>query len=179
MRRVANVLQRAWRLAHTATPYARMHAASLADPAGFWAAEAAARVTWASPWHTVRSCPASASSNALQTLSTDSLGRGQWFAGGKLNSCYNALDRHVEAGRAAKVNGRLVVCFPHFTPLTTERDHLRQPSHAYHCALHIRHASRADSGVCRGTAAPWSRQRRPCRHLHAHGLLARGMQSMQ
>ena len=104
---VVGVLQRGLRLAHTATPYARMHAASLADPAAFWAAEAAARVTWASPWHTVRSRPPSAPSNTPQTLSTDSLGRGLWFAGGKMNSCYNALDRHVEAGRAAKVSSRL------------------------------------------------------------------------
>ena len=23
----------------------------------------------------------------------------RWFAGGELNTCYNALDRHVEGGR--------------------------------------------------------------------------------
>ena len=23
----------------------------------------------------------------------------RWFAGGRLNTCYNAVDRHVEAGR--------------------------------------------------------------------------------
>ena len=27
---------------------------------------------------------------------------GQWFAGGMLNTCYNCLDRHVEAGRGAQ-----------------------------------------------------------------------------
>jgi propionyl-CoA synthetase len=28
---------------------------------------------------------------------------GRWFAGGVVNTCYNALDRHVAAGRAEQV----------------------------------------------------------------------------
>jgi acyl-coenzyme A synthetase/AMP-(fatty) acid ligase len=28
-----------------------------------------------------------------------------WFRGGMLNTCYNALDRHVERGLAGKVWG--------------------------------------------------------------------------
>jgi propionyl-CoA synthetase len=27
----------------------------------------------------------------------------EWFADGKLNACWNAVDRHVEAGRGAQV----------------------------------------------------------------------------
>jgi propionyl-CoA synthetase len=28
---------------------------------------------------------------------------GRWFGGGKLNTCYNAVDRHVERGRAGQL----------------------------------------------------------------------------
>ena len=28
---------------------------------------------------------------------------GRWFDGGKLNTCYNAVDRHVERGRAEQL----------------------------------------------------------------------------
>ena len=27
----------------------------------------------------------------------------KWFTGGKMNTCYNAIDRHVEGGRADQV----------------------------------------------------------------------------
>uniref|UniRef100_A0A8C8LTU4 Acyl-CoA synthetase short-chain family member 3, mitochondrial n=1 Tax=Oncorhynchus tshawytscha TaxID=74940 RepID=A0A8C8LTU4_ONCTS len=47
------------------------------DPEQFWG-EAAQNVTWFEPWN---------------NLST------RWFAGGKLNVCHNAVDRHVESGR--------------------------------------------------------------------------------
>ncbi len=64
--------------------YDQTHAASLADPAAYWA-EAAKGIHWDRPWDRVFD---------------PSLGPyGQWFAGGMLNTCFNALDRHVEAGR--------------------------------------------------------------------------------
>ena len=62
-----------------------LHAQSLADPEGFWAA-AAEGVDWYKRWDKVLD-----DSNAPMY---------RWFSGGELNTCHNALDRHVEGGRA-------------------------------------------------------------------------------
>jgi len=53
------------------------------DPQAFWAA-AARELVWEADWDRV-----------LDTSSAI----GQWFPGGCINTCFNALDRHVEAGR--------------------------------------------------------------------------------
>jgi propionyl-CoA synthetase len=58
---------------------------SLDEPAEFWAA-AAAEIDWVEPWERV--------------LDDSRAPFYRWFAGGRLNSCHNALDRHVERGRA-------------------------------------------------------------------------------
>jgi propionyl-CoA synthetase len=58
---------------------------SLDDPEGFWA-EAAAAVDWEEPWQRV--------------LDDSRAPLDRWFTGGRLNTCWNALDRHVEHGRA-------------------------------------------------------------------------------
>jgi propionyl-CoA synthetase len=58
---------------------------SLEDPEGFWA-EAAAEIDWVEPWNRV--------------LDDSRVPFYRWFTGGRLNTCYNALDRHVERGRA-------------------------------------------------------------------------------
>jgi propionyl-CoA synthetase len=58
---------------------------SLDDPEGFWA-DAAAEIDWVEPWQRV--------------LDDSEAPSYRWFAGGRLNTCYNALDRHVERGRA-------------------------------------------------------------------------------
>ncbi len=60
------------------------HARSLADPAGFWG-EAAALVDWVTPPETV--------------LDDSAAPLYRWYPGGQLNTCANALDRHVAAGR--------------------------------------------------------------------------------
>src|SRR5689334_20787396 len=65
--------------------YRRAHRRSLEDPAGFWG-DAAAGVEWISP--------------PQRVLDDDTPPFYRWFAGGMLNTCYNALDRHVVAGRA-------------------------------------------------------------------------------
>jgi propionyl-CoA synthetase len=57
------------------------------DPEAWWAA-AATGITWARPWNRVFD----------PTMGS----YGQWFAGGMLNTCFNALDRHVEAGEGAR-----------------------------------------------------------------------------
>jgi len=65
--------------------YAEAHRRSLADPEGFWA-EAATAIDWEKPWERVL--------DAAQPPFY------RWFQGGRLNTCWNALDRHVERGRA-------------------------------------------------------------------------------
>jgi propionyl-CoA synthetase len=64
--------------------YAQAHAASLADPDAFWGAAAAA-VTWTREPRTV--------------LDDSAAPLHRWFPDGRLNTSYNALDRHVETGR--------------------------------------------------------------------------------
>ncbi len=58
---------------------------ALADPAGFWG-DAAAAIDWERRWDLVLD-------DARPPFY-------RWFQGGRLNTCYNALDRHVERGRA-------------------------------------------------------------------------------
>ncbi len=65
--------------------YRETLAASLREPETFWAEQAAA-LDWQKPWE--------------QVLDRSTAPLYRWFAGGQLNTCYNALDRHVEAGRA-------------------------------------------------------------------------------
>ena len=61
-----------------------VYARSLKDPNGFWG-EAAEKVAWHRKWDRV--------------LDDRSAPFYRWFTGGLLNTCFNALDRHVEGGR--------------------------------------------------------------------------------
>ena len=63
--------------------YEAMYARSIADPEGFWA-EAAKELHWFKPWTKVLDWQ---------------LPHAQWFVGGKLNLCYNCVDRHALGGR--------------------------------------------------------------------------------
>ncbi len=63
--------------------YAEVYRRSLADPEGFWL-EAAHAIDWARP-------PSRALDDARAPLY-------RWFDDGELNTCHNALDRHVAAG---------------------------------------------------------------------------------
>src|SRR6478752_1435741 len=68
--------------------YAEVHARSMRDPEGFWA-EAAREIDWIEP---------------AKKIFDPSMGLyGRWFAGAVVNTCYNALDRHVAGGRADQV----------------------------------------------------------------------------
>ncbi len=58
---------------------------SITDPDGFWG-EAAEAITWTKKWDKV--------------LDDSNQPFYRWFTGGELNTCYNAIDRHVENGRA-------------------------------------------------------------------------------
>ncbi len=64
--------------------YDDIYARCLADPQGFWA-EAAEAVDWHHRWDKV--------------LDADRAPFYRWFTGGELNTCHNALDRHVASGR--------------------------------------------------------------------------------
>ncbi|MGN6300271.1 MAG: acetyl-coenzyme A synthetase N-terminal domain-containing protein, partial [Angustibacter sp.] len=61
------------------------HDRSLADPDGFWG-DAAGLVDWIA--------------KPPRVLDDDRPPFYRWFTGGVLNTCYNALDRHVIGGRA-------------------------------------------------------------------------------
>jgi len=63
--------------------YHEIYAAWKADPEAFWAA-AAAGIDWVKPWTKVYD-------------RVDGLDR--WFVGAECSTCWNAIDRHVEAGR--------------------------------------------------------------------------------
>ncbi len=64
--------------------YHEIHARSLRDPEGFWG-EAAREIDWIAP---------------ARKVFDPSMGLyGRWFAGAVVNTCFNALDRHVAAGR--------------------------------------------------------------------------------
>ena len=64
--------------------YAEIYDRALRDPESFWG-EAAGAIHWDAPWEKV--------------LDDSGAPFYRWFPGGRLNTCYNALDRHVDAGR--------------------------------------------------------------------------------
>jgi propionyl-CoA synthetase len=57
---------------------------SISDPDGFWG-EAAENIDWYKKWDKV--------------LDDSNKPFYRWFSGGEMNTCYNAVDRHVEKGR--------------------------------------------------------------------------------
>jgi propionyl-CoA synthetase len=68
--------------------YHEVYAAWRSDPEAFWA-EAAQEIDWFRPWDKV--------------FDPDQGVYGRWFVGAECNTCHNALDRHVERGRADQV----------------------------------------------------------------------------
>jgi propionyl-CoA synthetase len=67
-----------------ASVYEELYARSLRDPQGFWA-QAAEDIHWDRPWDRV--------------FDDSRKPFYRWFVGGALNTCYNALDLHVDRGR--------------------------------------------------------------------------------
>jgi propionyl-CoA synthetase len=67
--------------------YAQEFSRSMADRSGFWG-EAAGLVDWYAE-------PAKVLDDSAPPFY-------RWFTGGTLNTCYNAIDRHVAAGRGAQ-----------------------------------------------------------------------------
>ncbi|QYJ87354.1 propionyl-CoA synthetase [Shewanella mesophila] len=66
----------------------QLHQQSIENPNEFWA-DAAQAINWVKPFDTV--------------LDDADVPMYRWFSGGQLNTCYNAVDRHVEAGRGDQV----------------------------------------------------------------------------
>jgi len=64
--------------------YDEIYARSMEDPDGFWG-EAAGDISWSKPWD--------------QVLDASNKPFYRWYQGAELNTCYNALDVHVENGR--------------------------------------------------------------------------------
>jgi propionyl-CoA synthetase len=62
----------------------KIYARSIEDPEGFWA-DVAEDIHWYKRWDKV--------------LDDSNPPFYRWFVGGETNTCYNAVDRHVEAGR--------------------------------------------------------------------------------
>lgn len=67
----------------TETQYRDMYARSLRDPKNFWSEQADKFVTWFKRWDEVFT-------GNFTKLNV------QWFVNGKLNPCYNCVDRHLE-----------------------------------------------------------------------------------
>ena len=67
--------------------YRTLYRNSLENPEKFWA-ETAAELVWTKPWDKV--------------LDDSDAPYYEWFSGGEINTCYNALDRHCELGRAGQ-----------------------------------------------------------------------------
>ena len=68
--------------------YAETYARAMRDPQAFWG-EAAGLIDWHKP--------------AERVLDDRNPPFYRWFQGGELNTCYNAVDRHVAAGRGDQV----------------------------------------------------------------------------
>ena len=69
--------------------YKNQYQKSIEDPAACWAEKAVELLDWFQPFD-----PSKALQGGFE------YGDVTWFAGGKLNLCYNAIDRHVSSGKA-------------------------------------------------------------------------------
>ncbi|CAI5493621.1 unnamed protein product [Closterium sp. Naga37s-1] len=73
--------------------YDAMYRQSLDDPEAFWGAMSA-QYHWETPWEVLQEGNMDVRQGAVDI---------RWFVGGRTNLCYNAVDRHVAAGRGEKV----------------------------------------------------------------------------
>ena len=83
--------------------YADVHARSLSDPDAFWLEQAAA-IDWVTP--------------PTRALFDDKAPLYEWFSDGQVNTCWNAVDRHVAGG-----NGERVAII-HDSPMTGTVTHI-------------------------------------------------------
>ena len=66
--------------------YQEMYQRSIADPEGFWAEQAEELISWFKPWDKVLDWSYDKKDLYIK-----------WFEGGKLNVCYNCIDRHLDS----------------------------------------------------------------------------------
>ena len=116
--------------------YERLYRLSLDNPEWFWAEQAKA-ITWFHPWTTVLDADYAEVDFA-------------WFSGGRLNACYNCVDRHL--GRQGRPDG----------------DHLGRRRAGGLSPHHLPgdEAPRLPDG--QRAARPRRQEGRPGLHLHAH-----------
>lgn len=84
--------------------YAQAHRRSLAEPEQFWGKLAYELIDWDVPFTSVLDDSKSPST--------------KWFAGGYLNACYNAVDRHIGSGHGN------TVAIIHDSPMTNVVRHV-------------------------------------------------------
>jgi acetyl-CoA synthetase len=75
--------------AQQANAHPELYSWAAADRTGFWADQARELITWQQPF--------------TEVLDWSGAPVARWFADGTLNACYNAVDRHVEAGHGDRV----------------------------------------------------------------------------
>ena len=120
-----------------ATAYQRIYDASLRDPEGFWRA-AAEGIDWVTP--------------PTRILDDSRPPFYRWYPDAELNVCFNAVDRHVAAGRGEQA------AIHYDSPVTGTKSTM-----TYAVLLE---RVRAVAGGLRGLGVE---QGRPGRHLHADG----------
>ena len=117
--------------------YHEVYARWQRDPQGFWG-EAAADIDWFEKPKTVFDPNAGI--------------YGRWFVGGVCNTCFNAVDRHVDAGRGEQA------AIIYDSPLAGAKAH-----------HHLSSPADRDPGARRHAARSRRRQGRPRHSLHADG----------
>ena len=115
--------------------YGELFDASIADPEAFWA-DAARDVSW------IR--------EPRRILDDANPPYYRWFPDAELNTCANALDRHVEGGRAEQP------ALIYDSPVTGSQR-----------TLHLRRTAGRDGAVRGGAHGPGRGQGRPGRGVHA------------
>jgi propionyl-CoA synthetase len=83
--------------------YSHVYAEAKADPDGFWM-KAAEAIDWVTP--------------PTKALFDDNAPLYEWFSDGTLNACWNAVDRHVEAGHGERI------AIIHDSPITHSKHEL-------------------------------------------------------
>jgi hypothetical protein len=116
--------------------YADVYAGWKADPESFWL-DAAGGIDWVK-------APVRALDDSRAPLY-------EWFTDTEVNTCWNAVDRHVAAGRGDQL------AIIHDSPVTHEARH------------HLCRTADPRRLACRCPARPRRGKGRPRHHLHAHG----------
>jgi acetyl-CoA synthetase len=83
----------------TIAQYEKLYRASIRDPEKFFAKQAE-ELTWFKKWRKVLDQPPA--SPSLKRRGETTFAFTKWFVGGKINACYNCIDRHLTTSRKNK-----------------------------------------------------------------------------